>query len=166
MLRLIDTTWGDVQTIGPAPNGTLHEPMAEVVLPVPAVVAVVWRLTVLNNPAAIAINNLGVFRLQQGCGRGRINDDRPVAVGTTGDGAQFPLQTLRAFWVTGSAVGAELATVAVSVMSAPVTPPGNAWDGWQDWTLPADAPRPHNILANVYGGRELYPGLQVWPDDS
>lgn len=164
MLRYIDTTWGDVQTIGPSALGTVHEPLCEVVLPCPTVVGVAWRLSVLGNPAGLPINDLGFFRLQQGCGRGRVNDDRPVAVGTTGAGAQFPLQTLRAFWVTGNLAGAELATVGVSVMSAPTTPPGPTWFQGAQWLLPADARRPIDILANIYQGEPLYPGAQVFED--
>ena len=53
-LRLIDTTWGDVQTLAPSALGTEHEPMCEVVLPVPGVIAIAWRLGVLNNPAGLA----------------------------------------------------------------------------------------------------------------
>jgi len=164
-LRLIDTTWGDVQTLAPSALGTEHEPMCEVVLPVPGVIAIAWRLGVLNNPAGLAINLLGHFRHQMGCGRGRVNDDRVVAVGTAGNGDQFPLQSLRSFWVTGLTPGAELATVFVSVMSAPIVPPGLAWLDAEEWTKPADAQRPYKIMANRYDGRPVYPGEQVWSDD-
>ena len=64
LLRFIDSTWGDLQVITPAPLGTVHEPCIEVVMPVPTVVLTTWRLTVIDNPAALAINLLGVFRFR------------------------------------------------------------------------------------------------------
>ena len=165
-LRLIDTTWGDIQTIGPSPLNKVHEPLAEIVLPVPSVVLVNWRLLPVSNPGGLTLSALGFFRLTFGCGRGRMDDDRRLdPAGTGRDGSQFAMQSLRATWVTGSAAGAELATVSVNVMAAPFAPPGMIWDGWEKWTLPADARRPVDILANVYQGNPIYPGPTVWGED-
>ena len=165
-LRLIDTTWGDVQTLGPSGLNTVHNPLVEIVLPVPAAVLVQWRLLPISNPGGLTLDQLGFFRLTFGCGRGRLDDDRRLdPAGTGRDGNQFAMQSLRATWVTGSVVGAELATVAVSVFAAPMTPPGLAWNDFEEWTLPADAPRPIDILADVYQGNPVYRGEQVWGDD-
>ncbi len=174
LLRFIDSTWGDLQVITPAPLGTVHEPCIEVVMPVPTVVLTTWRLTVIDNPAALAINLLGVFRFEAGCGRGRIEENVPVAVGTPGDQRQMPLQSLRAYWITGTAAGAELATVQVTIMTAPLTPPGPSYNNARAWMLPADQVEPPGITANYYSGgnidpwnplQPVYPGGGPWDDE-
>ena len=164
-LRLIDTTWGDVQTLQPSGLNTIHEPLCEIVLPVPCAVLVNWRLRPVSNPGGLTLDQLGFFRLTIGCGRGRLDDDRRLdPTGNGRDGTQFAMQSLRATWVTGSVAGAELATVSVNVFAAPMTPPGMAFSGWEQWTLPADAVRPVNIVANRYEGQRLFPPPDVWED--
>jgi len=162
-LRYIDTTWGDQQVLGPSALNTVHEPCVEIVMPVPTVLVVAWQLEVISNPSGIAVNLLGNFRFEVGCGRARIQQNVPVAVGTTGNSMQMPLQSIRALWVTGNTVGAELATVAVSVLAAPLTPPGPSFNEAAKWLVPPGEVQRPGINANLYSGGNIDPWNPLQP---
>ena len=154
-LALDASTWGDAQDIPASPLDHVHSPCVELVLPVPAVLLVLWRLTIITNPGGVPLQNLGVFRLTIGCSRGRHSDDVAVQPGTNGASINLPCQTLRASWVTGRVAGAELATLRIAVMAAPMTPPGMAWHGHQEWLATASQ-NPTITQAGMYQGHPLY----------